>query len=182
MRFLRFQVIFGHAVSHCNAAKSAQNCPKPQKFAKICPKSKLWNTTKNRDFSFFLKYKILRLEETLEHVSTVWIFNPRIYHMLFLLSKNGLCMWISACEFPPCGNWWFSQGSTHRVDMRFCGHVRNSPRNKNLKRLIPYLLQKVVFLDPKRLLSPSDRGKKNSFFNFECYDLTNGKEWVCKIW
>jgi hypothetical protein len=62
------------------------------------------------------------------------------------------------------------------VDMRFCGHVLNSPRNKNLKRLIPYLLQKVVFLDPKRLLSPSDRGKKNSFFNFECYDLTNGKE------
>jgi hypothetical protein len=27
--------------------------------------------------------------------STVWIFNPRIFHMLFLLSKNGLCMWIS---------------------------------------------------------------------------------------
>jgi hypothetical protein len=44
--------------------------------------------------------------------------------------------------------------------MRFCGHVPNSPRNKNLKRLIPYLLEKVVFLDPKRLLSPSDRGKK----------------------
>jgi hypothetical protein len=27
-----------------------------------------------------------------EHVSTVWIFNPRNFHMLFLLSKNGLCM------------------------------------------------------------------------------------------
>jgi hypothetical protein len=38
----------------------------------------------------------LFLEEALEHVSTVWIFNPRIFHMLFLLSKNGLCMWISA--------------------------------------------------------------------------------------
>jgi hypothetical protein len=24
------------------------------------------------------------------------MFNPRIFHLLFLLSKNGLCMWISA--------------------------------------------------------------------------------------
>jgi hypothetical protein len=37
--------------------------------------------------------------EALEHVSTVWILNPRIFHMLFLLSKNGLCMWISAYPF-----------------------------------------------------------------------------------
>jgi hypothetical protein len=44
--------------------------------------------------------------------------------------------------------------------MRFCGHVPNSPRNKNLKRLILNILEKVVFLDPKRLLSPFRRGKK----------------------
>jgi hypothetical protein len=62
------------------------------------------------------------------------------------------------------------------VDMRFCGHVPNSPRNKNPKMLISYLLEKVVFLDSKRLLAPFGRGKKNFFFNFECYDLTNGKE------
>jgi hypothetical protein len=35
------------------------------------------------------------------------------------------------------------------VGMRFCGYVPNSPRNKNLKRLILNLLEKVVFLDPK---------------------------------
>jgi hypothetical protein len=34
----------------------------------------------------------------------------------------------------------------------------------------------VVFLDPKRLLYPFGRGKKNLFFNLECYDLANGKE------
>jgi hypothetical protein len=44
--------------------------------------------------------------------------------------------------------------------MRFCKHVPNSPRNKNPKRHISYLLEKVVFLDPKRLLSPLGRGKK----------------------
>jgi hypothetical protein len=47
--------------------------------------------------------------------------------------------------------------------MRFCGHVPNSPTNKNPKRHIAYLLEKVVFLDPKRLLSPFGRGKKNFF-------------------
>jgi hypothetical protein len=40
---------------------------------------------------FFIKKNLL-VEEALEHVSIVWIFNPRIFHMLFLLSKNGLCM------------------------------------------------------------------------------------------
>jgi hypothetical protein len=49
------------------------------------------------------------------------------------------------------------------VGMRFCGHVPNSPRNKNLKRLILNLLEKVVFLDPKRLLPPFGRGKKTFF-------------------
>jgi hypothetical protein len=62
------------------------------------------------------------------------------------------------------------------VGMIFCGHVPNSLRNKNLKRLILNLLEKVVCLDSKRLLFPFGRGKKNFFFNFECYDLANGKE------
>jgi hypothetical protein len=76
--------------------KPAQNCPKLPKSAQISVKTKLWNSTKNQDFSVFQKKKILCIEEALEHVSTVWIFNPRMFHMLFLLSKNGLCMWISA--------------------------------------------------------------------------------------
>jgi hypothetical protein len=47
--------------------------------------------------------------------------------------------------------------------MRFCGHIPNSPRNKNLKRLILNILEKVVFLDPKRLLSPFRKGKKTFY-------------------
>jgi hypothetical protein len=57
--------------------------------------------------------------------------------------------------------------------MRFCGHVPNSLRNKNLKRLILNLLERVVSFYPKKLLSPFGKGKKNFFFNFECYDLAN---------
>jgi hypothetical protein len=48
--------------------------------------------------------------------------------------------------------------------MRFSGHVPNSPRNKNLKRLTLNLLEKMVFLDPKRLLSPL-AGAKRTFFS-----------------
>jgi hypothetical protein len=33
--------------------------------------------------------------------------------------------------------------------MRFCGHAPNSPKNKNPKKLIPYLLKKVVFWTQK---------------------------------
>jgi hypothetical protein len=44
--------------------------------------------------------------------------------------------------------------------MRFCGHIPNSPRNKNLKKLISYLLEKVVFLDPKKTVVPLGRSKK----------------------
>jgi hypothetical protein len=39
------------------------------------------------------------------HVFTVRIFTPRIFFMSFLLSKNGLCMWISA--YPLAENYFF---------------------------------------------------------------------------
>jgi hypothetical protein len=38
-----------------NLPKTAQNCPILPKFAKICPKMKLWNSAKNQDFSVFQK-------------------------------------------------------------------------------------------------------------------------------
>jgi hypothetical protein len=44
--------------------------------------------------------------------------------------------------------------------MRFCGHVPNSPRNKNLKRLILNLLKIVVFWTPKDCCPPFAGAKK----------------------
>jgi hypothetical protein len=44
--------------------------------------------------------------------------------------------------------------------MRFWGHVRNSLRNKNMERHIPYLLLKMVFLAFKTLLFPLGTGEK----------------------
>jgi hypothetical protein len=45
-----------------------------------------------------------------------------------------------------------------------------------MKFLNPYLLQEMVFLASKTLLSPFGMGEKNFLINFECYDLANNKE------
>ena len=42
-------------------------------------------------------------------------------------------------------------------------HVPNSPRNKNVKSLMPNFLPKMVFLAPKTLLCHSTTWKKNFF-------------------
>jgi hypothetical protein len=44
--------------------------------------------------------------------------------------------------------------------MRFCGHVPNSPRDKNPKKHISYLVEKVAFLDPKDSCSLWAEAKK----------------------
>jgi hypothetical protein len=72
-------------------------------------------------------------------------------YAIFIVKKRSLYVNFSIL---PCGHWWFYQGSTPCVGMRFCGHVPNSPRNKNLKRLTLNLLGKVVFLDPKDCCPP----------------------------
>jgi hypothetical protein len=55
-------------------------------------------------------------------------------------------------------------------------HVTNSNKNKNMKSGNPYLRPKMVFLASKTLLSLSGAAEKNFLFDFECYDLANGKE------
>jgi hypothetical protein len=81
--------------------------------------------------------------------------------MSFLLSKNHLCWWIS----PHCGKYFFPQCSTSLVDMRFCRYI---PRDKNKMMHHPSLLEKVVFLASKTLLSPIGTWKKTflSTLNF----------------
>jgi hypothetical protein len=48
--------------------------------------------------------------------------------------------------------------------MRFCSHVPNSTRNKNVKSGKPYLRPKMVFLAPETLLYLSGTMEKNFFF------------------
>jgi hypothetical protein len=69
------------------------------------------------------------------------------------------------CEFQHIPLWklMIFSSSTPCVGMRFCGHIFNSSRNKDLNWLILNLLGKVVFLDPKRLLSPYGMGTKKLF-------------------
>ena len=41
---------------------------------------------------FLKSKKKLYVEEALEYVFTIWIFNTINFYISFLLSKNGLCM------------------------------------------------------------------------------------------
>jgi hypothetical protein len=82
------------------------------------------------------------------------------------------------CEFQhtPLRKIIFWQPSTTLVNMRFCTHVPNSTRNQNVKSGKPYLCPKMVFLAPKTLLYLLGIVEKIFFFDFEPYDLANGKE------
>jgi hypothetical protein len=59
------------------------------------------------------------------------------------------------CEFQHTPLWkiFFWQPSTTLVSMRFCEHVPNSNKNKNMKLGNPYLCPKMVFLASETLLS-----------------------------
>jgi hypothetical protein len=78
-------VNFGHAIGHCQCNKFCPTLPKSaqKRNFEIPPKIEI--------LVFLKKIKYLCVEKApLEHVFTILIFNPRIFHMLFFLSKNGL--------------------------------------------------------------------------------------------
>jgi hypothetical protein len=70
--------------------------------------------------------------------------------MSFLLSKTAF---VCELQHTPLWKMIFSQCSKPSVGMRFWGHKPNSLRNKNMERLIPYLLKKWFFW-PSKLCYP----------------------------
>ena len=136
IEYWRFQPCFVHALSHCECSKIY---PKLPKFAQrqnfeIPPKFEILVFSKN-------KYSICRWG-TRSCFRYLDFQSKNFSYAIFIVKKWPLYVNFS---IPPCGNWWFSHSSTSSLGMRFCGHVPNSMRNKNPKRLIPYLLEKVVF-------------------------------------
>jgi hypothetical protein len=75
-----------------NVAKSTQICPKLPKSAQRQLVQETLKFYQKLRFWFFLGKKLSCVEETSKHVHTIWIFNTRIFHMPFSMSKNGLCM------------------------------------------------------------------------------------------
>jgi hypothetical protein len=77
-----------------NVAKFAQNC---QNLPKFTQRQLVWGTLKchqNWDFSVFQKWKFLCVEEAVEYVFTVWIFNTIIFLCPFYCQKTAF-----VCEF-----------------------------------------------------------------------------------
>jgi hypothetical protein len=126
--FLRFQPNFGHALSHCQCSKFCPNLPKDETL-KFHQKLR---------FQYFPKIKISMYRggnRACFHYSDFQSKN--FLYAIFIVKKWPLYVNFS---IPLGGKWFFSQCSTPLVGMRFWGHVPNSLRNKNIEKLIPYLL------------------------------------------
>ena len=87
------------------------------------------------------------------------------------------------CEFQHTPLWKLmnSQGSTPHVDMKFLDMYLTHLRIRIQRGSFHIYLKKWFFWIPKDCCSIWTRAKNLLFFNFECYDLANGKEWDCKI-
>jgi hypothetical protein len=76
-----------------NVAKSAQICPKlPKTAQRQLVQETLIFHQKIEILIFFKRKNFHVVEGAPKHKHTVWIFNLRIFHMPFSMSKNGLCM------------------------------------------------------------------------------------------
>jgi hypothetical protein len=154
MRFSRFQVKFGHVVSHCQCSKI--------------------------EILDFFKNKLPCVEGAPKHEHTIWIFNLRIFYMPFSMSKNGLCMWISAYHFVqndvffkvPYVLWIWDF-----VDM-YLTHLGT----RIWSPIIHTYSKKWFFWPPELHYAPWVILRNFFFFNFEPYDLAYNMSWMCTIW
>jgi hypothetical protein len=96
MGFLGFQPCFGHALNHCQCSKTYP------KLSKSVKRQLAWGTLKYHQklrFMCFLQKKLYMCRGVTKACSYHSNFRYNFFHMSFLLFKNGLCMWISACPF-----------------------------------------------------------------------------------
>ena len=153
-----------------------QPLPIQQKLPKTVQKQLIQETLKfhqNLRFWFFYILKQLPcVEGAPKHVHSNKIFNTRIFYMPFSMSKNGLCMWISAyCVVQndvflkvPYVLWIWDFVDTY---LTYLGTRIWSP-------LIHTYSKKWFFWPPKLWCTPWAQGKKLFLSNLKFYDLANG--------
>ena len=151
MTLLFFPFKWRHVVRHCHSSWIYRKLPN---FVKISPK-----TISLKNFEIPPKVEILYFSPNTKNLvygsctkAYTHLLNFQYNYFLnaFLLSKNGLCMWILAY---PLVKIIFSQHSTPLVGMRYYKHIPNLPIDNKMLRN-PCLLDKVIFLAFKTLLSP----------------------------
>jgi hypothetical protein len=74
-------------------------------------------------------------------------------------------------SIPRCGKYFFWQPSTILANMRFCTHVPNSTRNKNVKSGKPYLCPKWFFWPTKHCCTSLAQWKKTFCFTLDLMSL-----------
>jgi hypothetical protein len=121
-----------------NAVECAQNCQNLPNSAQIQLATWTWKyhqKIKILVFSIYINSICRRGTKAYAYHSNFHYKN--FSYAFFFVKKPPLYVNFS---IPLCAKWCFFQGSIHLVNMRFCGHVLNSSRNKNLKSFNPYLL------------------------------------------
>ena len=148
MRFLRFLLKFRHALSHCQCSKI---CPK---LPKSIQRQLIQETLKFQKlrFWYFSKKKLTCVEGDPKHVQTVWIFIPSISPKPILLSKKGLCIWIST--YPFVQNDVFLKVSHVLCVWDFVDMYLTNIKIRIWSPLIHIYSQKWCFWPPKHCCSP----------------------------
>jgi hypothetical protein len=114
------------------------------------------------------------------HRLNFW-YNNFFYVFFFVnhCKKTNLCMWISA--YPLAENdfflnvphlfwiWDFEDMYLTHLEQEY-GESHSISTSKN------------GFFWPSKVCIPLGQWEKSFFVNFECYNLANSEEWVCKMW
>ena len=119
------------------------------------------------------------VEEVPRHDLTVRISNPIILHIVFY------CQIIAfVFEFQHTSMWkikLFSRLYRSYEDKNYMDMYQTHLGTRSWRDSFQKKKLKLVFLAHKTPWSLLQQGKTNFFFNFERYDLTNGKEFESKI-
>jgi hypothetical protein len=100
--------------------------------------------------------------KALDYVFTIWIFNIIFFYMSFLLSKNGLCMWLSAC--PLVGNNFFLN-VPHLLWIWDFGNMYLTRLETRIWRGTFHIYFKKWFIWPSKLCYPLRRQGKKTFLS-----------------
>jgi hypothetical protein len=144
-----------------NATNSAEIGSELPKTAKICqnqPKDETLKFQQESRSEWFSKINICKCRRDIGaclHRSDLQSYN---FSYVFFFTGSGLCVWISAYSFGK--KKFILQPSTTLMNMRFCTHVCNSPKNKNLNSERSYLCPKMVFGHSKHCCTPRAQWEK----------------------
>jgi hypothetical protein len=146
---VKIQPCFKHAFSHCQCSRFCPNLPKT---AKIYPKTiclRNFEIPSKIEILAFFKIKSSMCRRGTRACAYRLDFQYKNFSFVFFVVKNRPLY--ATFSIPLVEIDVFLKVPHLLIGMNFCEHVLDSLRNKNLKKITPNLLGKMVFLASKTL-------------------------------